>query len=123
MTRKPEHATWAEVPRQPGQPTSWLHPLMGVVKIRVDGVVARSVREGSSPAICRDSEGNYLGASALKLLVDLATMEAIACWEALALAAGLSTTDVLIATDCKQLVENIKTGTEGLHMASSLRKL
>lgn len=54
-------------------------------------------------------------ASKLPRVVDPATLEAIACQEAQALAADLNVTHILIAKDIKQLLEDIKTGTGGLH--------
>lgn len=58
-----------------------------------------------------------MGALVLKLLgiVDPATLEAIACWEGLALVADLNFQHLLTATDCKHLVDDIKTGTGDLH--------
>jgi hypothetical protein len=58
-----------------------------------------------------------LGGLALKLpgIVDPATLEAIACREGLALAADLNIKHILIATDCKHLVKDIKSGTDGLY--------
>ena len=54
--------------------------------IHVDAGV-RVGQRGLAAAVCRDSEGNYLGSSALSIygLHDPATLEVIACREALAL--------------------------------------
>ena len=48
-------------------------------------------RGGSATAVCRDAEGNFLGSSALVIegVIDPATLEAIACREALALVEDL----------------------------------
>lgn len=66
-----------------------------------------------------------MGASALKLpcIVDPATLEAIACREGPALAADLNIKHQLITTDCKQLVEDIKSGTGGLHLHGIIIKV
>jgi hypothetical protein len=59
-------------------------------KIHVDaGVLAG--RGGSAAVVCRDNEFNYLGSSVLVIegVTDPATLEAIACREALALAEDL----------------------------------
>ena len=44
---------------------------------------------------------------------DPATLEALTCHEALALALDLSLDRIMIAYDCKSVVEEIKNGTEG----------
>lgn len=48
-------------------------------------------------------------------ITDPTTMESIACPEALTLASDLNLPKVLIATDCKQLADDIKTASGGLH--------
>ena len=71
---------------------------------KVDGALSRSSSEGSSSAICRYSEGRYLGASALKLtgLKDPVVFETLACREALSLALNLD-----VASDRKGVVDDI----------------
>ena len=62
-------------------------PPENFVKIQVDAGV-RASRGGSAVAVCRDRNGTYLGSSALVIagVADPATLEAIACREAIALA-------------------------------------
>jgi hypothetical protein len=69
-----------------------------VAKVRVDGAIAHTLRNGSAAAICRDSNGKYLGASALMIpgIEDPTTAEALSCREALALASDLNISKVLI---------------------------
>lgn len=76
--------------RQPR--TRWILPVHGVAKLRVDAVISRELNEGSYSAICRDSSGIFLGASAIRCtgITDPGTLEALACREALALTQDLS---------------------------------
>ena len=59
--------------------------------------------------VCRDKSGKFLGASALVFegLIDPASLEAHACSEALALANDLNLQDLLIASDCLEVISNI----------------
>ena len=61
--------------------------------------------------------GKYLGASAVRHtgINDPATLEALACREALSLALDLSLSHVLVASDCKEVVADIHKGTGGLY--------
>ena len=63
-----------------------------------------------------DSFGDYLGSLSLVILGvwDVATLEAIACWEAHALAEDLLLHDFLVATDSKQIGNNIQKGSQGM---------
>ena len=81
--------------------------------------MARFNRGGSAAAICRDGEGNYLGSSALVIpgVVDAATQEAIACREALSLAEDLHIRDFFIASDSKQVINDINKGYKGKYGA------
>lgn len=88
----------------------WISPPPGFAKIRVDGAVSRDNLHGSFSAICRDSYGQFLGASAIKIqgVTEPATLEALACREALALASDLALSDFIVADD-------IKNGTGGTY--------
>jgi hypothetical protein len=57
----------------------------------------------------------YLGASALIFpgITDPTILEALACREALALATDLGLSRFYVATDCKQVVDDIKEGSLG----------
>jgi hypothetical protein len=95
----------------------WVHPPEGIAKIRVDGAVSRAAKEGTYSAICRDHDGKYLGSSAIRVsgITDPGTLEALACREALALALDLGLPNVLVASDCKVVVNEIKLGRGGMY--------
>lgn len=67
----------------------------------------------------------YLGASAIRdaCIQDPATLEALACRKALALAKVLSLTKVIIASDCKQVIEDINSGIGGRIYANIIREI
>lgn len=100
---------------QPGSPrrlarSGWQAPAIGCAKIYVDGGVHRGEQKGAVSAVRRDANGVYLGASSVVFegLTHPATLEAIACSEAMSLASDLNLTRVQIATDCLQVVRNVK---------------
>lgn len=99
-------------------------PAAGYAKIRVDGATSRSLNEGSYCAVCRDDMGKHLGSSAIKCagISDPASLEALACREALSLALDLNLSHVIIASDCQEVVTNINKGMGGLY-ASSIREI
>nr|XP_020198524.1 uncharacterized protein LOC109784346 [Aegilops tauschii subsp. strangulata] len=99
--------------------STWLAPAVGVVKIQVDGGQARNGRSGAAAALCRDHHGLYLGSSAMSFsdISDPATLEALACREALNLALDLSLEHIIIACDNKTVVADINNGTEGPYSA------
>lgn len=91
------------------------------------------VRKGqgrSAAVVCRDRNGNFLGSSSLVIggVDDPATLEAITCLEALALAEDLQLQHVIIASDVKQVVLDINSSSKGsygaiiseIHLYSSL---
>lgn len=71
--------------------------------------MSRQGRKGAAAAVCRDKDGQYLGSSAVVFdgLVDAPSLEAQACNEALALAKDLNLSQVVIGSDCMQVVSNI----------------
>ncbi|KAI5003835.1 hypothetical protein ZWY2020_030995 [Hordeum vulgare] len=97
----------------------WLAPPEGVVKINVDGAVARNIHGGAVAAVCRDHSGMYLGASAVvyRGIVDHFLLETFACREALALADDLLVTNLKVPSDCLRIVNDINKVTEGPHSA------
>ncbi|KAI5009183.1 hypothetical protein ZWY2020_010231 [Hordeum vulgare] len=101
--------------------TRWLPPLKGTTKIRVDGAVSRDGNFGSFSVICRNSSGVFLGASAIKIhgVSDPTTQEALACREALALAADLDLHRILIASDYQRVVNDINNVTGGVYASIS----
>ena len=90
----------------------WIRPPENFAKIRVDGAVNRANDEGSFSAVCRDGDGTFLGSSVIRCagITVPATLEALACREALALAQDLSLSHVIVASDSKVVVQDIKLG-------------
>lgn len=93
-------------------------PPLGFAKIHVDAGV-RQGRGGSAAAVCRDREENYLGSSVLVIpgVDDPATLEVIACQEALALAEDLHLKSFVVAYDSKQVISDINKGGRGRYGA------
>ena len=89
-----------------------------LVKIHVDAGI-RAQRRGSVAAVCRDSQGTYLGSAALVIgeVYDPAPMEAIACREAISLAQDLQVHNLVISSDSKQVVNDILKGSQGAYGA------
>ena len=104
----PRSSTSHAVIRQP----KWCPPPEGWVKLNVDGGVGKSRPRGAAAVVCRDAAGVYLGSSARILdgCTDPATLEALACNEALALAADLNLHRIVIACDSVGVVNNINEG-------------
>jgi ribonuclease HI len=81
-----------------------------MVKFNVDGAVARNEDHGSISAIARDATGLFLGAST-RTINDIshpATLEAMACAEALSLAEGLGITHIQVVSDCLEVIKALK---------------
>lgn len=112
MHAKQAHVTQHMVPRQ-GTSTRWIPPPTSIAKLKVGGTVYRTSNRGTISAICRNINGDYLGASALVFqgVTDPTSLEALACREAMALAADLVQNRIVIASDCKQVVVDIEAGT------------
>jgi hypothetical protein len=106
--KQPKAAAPKDAPR-------WIPPPTSVAKINVDAAVSRGKDQGVAAAFCRGSDGIYLGASVIVVhgVTDPATLEALACREALALAEDLGIDQVFVASDCKTVVNDIKNGTGG----------
>jgi hypothetical protein len=82
----------------------WLSPPADRAKINVDVAMSSSGDGGTPGAICRDDQGNYLGALAVFFsgITDPATLESLACREALALAGDLALTRFVVASDTRR---------------------
>ena len=93
------------------RPKCWLPPPMSLAKVNVDAATKRNQKRGTVAAVCRDENGLFLGASAIsfKGVDDPTTLEAMAVRESLALAQDLNELKIHVATDCKVVVEDIKT--------------
>jgi hypothetical protein len=87
----------------------WIAPPPNSIKVNVDAAVSNLGNGGTISAICRDEEGLFIGASVLAVprISDPATLEAIACREALALAADLYVTHMGIESDYLQVINLI----------------
>jgi hypothetical protein len=103
---KPKKGT---VQRRPGV-SRWVHPPSGLVKINVDAAVSREADHGAVGAVCRDSSGLFIGASArtIKGISDPATLESIACAEAISLAEDLGITKMMVSSDCLEVINMMK---------------
>lgn len=82
--------------------------------------MARSANAGAYGAVCRDSSGLYMGSSAIKC--SDATLEALACREAMALAKDLSLGNIVVASNWKEVIQDIKSFFGGKH-ASFIREI
>ena len=89
------------------------------MKMNVDGAVARHRRGGAVSAICRDSQGIYLGSSAMVYtgVTDPLMLETFACREALSLAEDLNLHKITVACDSQGVIDGINKGTGGPHAA------
>lgn len=92
---------------------------MGFSKLNADGAVSRNGVDGSVVVVCRDDHGVYLGSSAIKFrcISDPATLEALACREAQALADDLLLWRILVASDCLWVVNDISRNAGGSYGA------
>jgi hypothetical protein len=99
----------------------WTPPLVDHVKIEVDGAVSMIIDIGSYSAVCRSEEELYMGSSAMVCsgIIDPTILETLAYREALALAPDLNCREVVIASDCKGVVEDIQRGNGGSMKRSS----
>jgi ribonuclease HI len=84
-------------------------------KIHVDAGVSKRHRRGAAVAVCRDERGNYLGSSTLVVegMQDAAVLECMARREALALAEDLAVGNFIVASDAKQVVQDISSNSKG----------
>jgi ribonuclease HI len=102
----------------------WIAPPADYVKINVDAAVRKASIAGAGAAVCRAANGDLLGASVMvvKGIADPATLEAIACREALALAADLQVTRLRIATDCLEIINSLDDNYMG-HFSSIMKEV
>lgn len=90
---------------------------MSFAKVRVDGAVARASNSGFLSDVCINSNGVYLGSSAISItgITDPASLEALACREALALTTDLMLCRIVIASDYKGVIDDINNATRGIY--------
>ncbi|XP_020153203.1 uncharacterized protein [Aegilops tauschii subsp. strangulata] len=110
-TRLTEPPVQGRAPR-PRRPPTGFH------KIHVDAAT-RQGRGGAVSAVCRDGNGNFVGSSALVIIgvQDPATLEAIAVREALSLVADMHIQNLVVFSDCKQVIMDIKSDSAGRYGA------
>jgi hypothetical protein len=113
----PKPVTHARAPIQATAP-KWIPPSDGLVKANVDGAVSRNDVKGSSAVVFRNNLGQYLGSSTMMFLgvTDPASLEVLACREALSLVADLSCQRIHFASDCKQVISDIAENTGGQYV-------
>jgi hypothetical protein len=104
----PKQTVVQPVVRQVAQ-NRWIPPDDDQAKINVDAALARSGTGGALAAVCRNSDGIFLGASALMVVGGLspATLETMACREGLSLPQDLGLQRICIASDCQDVITNI----------------
>ena len=95
--------------------SGWCAPPEGYAKIHVDAAVKKDQEGGAVAAVCRSSNGTYLGASAVVVhgITDPGTLEALACREAIALAQDLSLDRVVVSSDCLEVISSMKSANLG----------
>jgi hypothetical protein len=98
-------------PRHP----KWNAPPEGLDKINVDTMVSKTSIHGDVGVVCRSRDDMFLGASTMIVpgISDPATLEAMGCREALAPATDLNLQCFVIASDCLQVINNLKDTYEG----------
>ena len=89
---------------------SWIPLEDGYCKLNTDAAVGRAGTQGAVGAVCRNNQGDFIAASAMVIpnITDPETLEALACLEALALAEDCGIRKMLVASDCLNVVKNIK---------------
>jgi hypothetical protein len=88
----------------------WLAPTAGRSKINVDAAVSKLSARGVVGVVCRSSEGNFLGASAVVYdgVTCPRTLEALACREGLVVADDIGLGPVVVALDYLEVVNGIQ---------------
>jgi ribonuclease HI len=85
--------------------------------MNVDAAVSKTENCSALGVVCRDFNEKFMGASALSVtgLSDPATLEAMACREAMMLAAVFQLQRFVVASDCLQVINNIKGTYDGTY--------
>ncbi|TVU29544.1 hypothetical protein EJB05_21114, partial [Eragrostis curvula] len=94
----------------PSATNFWVAPPPNFMKINVDGAVAKTRNSGAVGAICRDRQGMFIAASARVFhgISEPATLEALACNEALSLALDCNISQCVIAFDCLEVIKGLE---------------
>jgi ribonuclease HI len=79
----------------------WIALPQGLAKVNVDAALSKNSSKGAIAAVSRNSDGSFLGASALVLegITDPEILEALACWEGLNLVMDLLLRRIRVASD------------------------
>jgi hypothetical protein len=87
----------------------WTPSPFGFAKICVDAGLSRQGNKGAVAAICMDESGRYIGSSVVVYEgFNPASLEAIACNEAISLALDLNERRVMVSSDCLEVINNLK---------------
>ncbi|RCV18497.1 hypothetical protein SETIT_3G305600v2 [Setaria italica] len=88
----------------------WIPLEHGLCKINTDAAVDGARSKGAIAVVCRENNGEFVAASAMTVpnVTDPETLEAMACLEALALAEDCAIRKMIVASDCLNVVRNIK---------------
>jgi ribonuclease HI len=80
------------------------------MKINLDAAVSKTEKKGAMGVVCRDSDGVFVGASAVVVdgISNPRTLEAMACQEVMALAADPHLQKFVVASDCSTVVNNFQ---------------
>jgi hypothetical protein len=90
----------------------WTPSPFGFAKICVDAGLSRQGNKGAVAAICMDESGRYIGSSVVVYEgFNPASLEAIACNEAISLALDLNEHRVMVSSDCLEVINNLKAKT------------
>ena len=95
----------------------WTPPLTGFTEINVDVALSKNSNITVVAAIARDSAGVFLGASVVVLegITDAEIAKALAYREGLALAKDIHVQKLRLASDCANVIRNIKGGSMGTY--------
>jgi len=95
----------------------WTPPPTGFTKINVDAALFKNSNILAVAAIARDSAGVFLGASAVVLegITDAEIAKALAYREGLTLAKDIHVQKLRFASDCANVIRNIKGGSMGTY--------
>jgi hypothetical protein len=96
----------------------WMAPESEQFKVNTYAAVAWISCNGIVGVICRDNHGNFTAASALTIpnINDPETLQAMACVEALALAEDCGIKNLIVTSDCLNVIKNIKETTRCPYM-------
>jgi hypothetical protein len=94
----------------------WSRPTARVLKVNVVGAVAKAQGSGALSVVCRDDQWRFMGSSSIKVngISGHATMEAMACAEAISLPYDLLHANrILIASNCLSVVKELQSKQSG----------